>query len=117
MEDFFYEDIKYVISKYLKLNDAKNFLSLNKNFRKQFVLIYDISIVNYSNLYNNFILKGISMENIRHIYFNNSFNQQLDKLFFNRRSQTLKIIMISKNYKYKEKINKYLPKDCKIEFY
>src|SRR6266436_6921817 len=80
MENFFYEDIKFVISKYLKLNDAKNFLSLNKNFRKQFVLIYHISIVNYSNLYNNFILKGISMENIRHIYFDDSFNQQLDKL-------------------------------------
>ena len=39
---FFIDDIKFVISKYLKLNDAKNFFSLNKNFRKQFLLIYHI---------------------------------------------------------------------------
>src|SRR6266404_3051224 len=88
MEYFFYEDIKYIISKYLKLNDAKNLFSLNKNFRKQFVLIYHISIVNYSNLDNNFIYNGL-MENIRHIYFDDFFNQQLDKLLFNRRSQSL----------------------------
>src|SRR6266404_5262137 len=98
MEYFFYEDIKFVISKYLNLNDAKNFLSLNKNFRKQFVSIYHISIVNYSNLYNNFILKGISMENIRHIYFDNSFNQQLDKLLFDHRSQLLTSLKLGNSF-------------------
>ena len=116
MEYFFIEDIKFVISKYLKLDDAKNFFSLNKYFRKQFILIYDISIVNYSKLDNNLIYDGL-LENIRHIRFDSSFNQQLDKLLFNRRSQSLKNIYI--NEKYKKEIDGYYQKskDCKIEFY
>ena len=116
MEYFFIEDIKFMISKYLKLDDAKNFFSLNKYFRKQFILIYDISIVNYSKLDNNLIYNGL-LENIRLICFDRSFNQQLDKLLFNRRSQSLRYLRINK--KYKKEIDGYyqMSKDCKIEFY
>ena len=97
MEYFFIEDIKFIISKYLKLDDAKNFFSLNKYFRKQFILLYDISIVNYSKLDNNLIYNGL-LENIRHIRFDSSFNQQLDKLLFNRRSQSLTSLKLGDSF-------------------
>ena len=75
MENYFIDDIIIFISRYLKFIDVKNFFSLNKNFRKHYILVYHISFANYSKLNNNFLDDGL-MKNIINIYIDDSFNQQ-----------------------------------------
>jgi hypothetical protein len=103
MEDYFIDDIKIFITRYLKFIDVKNFFSLNKNFRKHFILVYHISFVNYSKLNNNFLNDDL-MKNIKNIYFDDSFNQQLDNLLFNCRSQSL--TSLSLGYSFNQQIEK-----------